>query len=63
MCDYSLVFIKKDGSKEKVMESVELVTKKDSSYIARNIFGEEKKISGDFITFDGSQNELIFQEK
>ncbi len=28
MCDYSLVFIKKDGSKEKVMESVELVTKK-----------------------------------
>lgn len=43
MCDYSLVFIKKDGSKEKVMESVELVTKKRIHLILPGIYLERKR--------------------
>ncbi|GAB6160864.1 hypothetical protein JCM12298_00230 [Desulfothermus naphthae] len=63
MCDYSLILLKKQGSKEKIMESVDLITKNDKSYIAQNIFGEKKEIRGHFVCFDGSKNEILFQEE
>ena len=63
MCDYSLILLKKQGAKEKIMESVDLITKNDKSYIAQNIFGEKKEITGHFICFDGSKNEILFQEE
>lgn len=63
MCDYSLILLKKQGSKEKIMESVDLITKNDKSYIAQNIFGEKKEIKGYFVCFDGSKNEILFQEE
>ncbi len=62
MCDYSMIVIKKDGLREKVMESVEEIKREDSIYLARNIFGEEKKIKGLFYCFDSSKNEIVFLE-
>ncbi len=63
MCDYSLILLKKEGSKEKIMESVDLITKKDKTYVAQNIFGEKKEITGYLVCFDGSKNEIVFQEE
>jgi predicted RNA-binding protein len=60
MCDIN-VFIVKDGIEEKVLENVDLVEAVAGGIRLVNIFGEERKISGEMVRFDNSQKRMIFQ--
>lgn len=61
MCEVH-VFIQKEGTEEKLMESVERVEAVDSRQVRmKNIFGEEKTVSGKIILFDSNQNKILLQ--
>ena len=61
MCEVH-VFIQNGGAEEKLMESVERVEAVDSRQVRmKNIFGEEKTVSGKIVLFDSNQNKILLQ--
>lgn len=61
MCEVH-VFIQNEGAEEKLLESVERVETVDSRQVRmKNIFGEEKTVSGKIILFDSNQNKILLQ--
>lgn len=61
MCEVH-VFIQNGGAEEKLMESVERVEAVDNRQVRmKNIFGEEKTVSGKIVLFDSNQNRILLQ--
>ena len=60
MCDIS-VFIRKNGSEEKVLENVERVEEVAGGGMRLvNIFGEEETINARMILYSNSEKRMVF---
>ena len=60
MCEVH-VYLKKGGSEEKLIESVERVEVQGNLVTLKNIFGEEKKVQGKISLFDSSLQKILLE--
>ncbi len=60
MCEAHAYLIK-NGSEEKVMESVDLVEFEDGQVRLVNIFGEQKVIKARFKLYNNTERKILFE--
>jgi len=60
MCEAHAYLIK-NGTEEKLMESVDLVEFKDDQVRIVNIFGEQKVIKARFKLYNNTERKLLFE--
>lgn len=60
MCEVH-VYLKKDGTEQKLIESVERVEASGNQVTLKNIFGEEKTVTGTITLFDSNQNKILIE--
>jgi len=60
MCDTS-VYLVKGGAEELVISSIELVRIEGKDISIRNIFGEERKVSGSIREINLMENKIIVE--
>ncbi|MCF8104865.1 MAG: CooT family nickel-binding protein, partial [Desulfohalobiaceae bacterium] len=60
MCEVH-VYLRKAGSEEKILESVERVEVQGDLVTLKNIFGEEKKVQGKICLFDSSLQKILLE--
>ena len=60
MCDMA-AFIVKDGTEEKILESVELVVARGDELALTNIFGDRRTLRARLKRFDNSEGMLLLE--
>ena len=60
MCE-AHAFLAKDGTEEKILESVDLVEFEGDTVKLVSIFGEQKTIKGVLKSYDGSNGKILFE--
>lgn len=61
MCDTS-AYILKSGAEELLISSIELVSIEGKQIIIRNIFGEQKEVSGSIKEINLIENKIIIED-
>ena len=60
MCDMT-AFVVKDGTEEKILESVDLIEAQGDELELTNIFGDRKTLRARLKCFDNSEGKLLFE--